>query len=215
MNDYLNNFLESDALMSRTKLLLTALALLLVALTAATPALTANAQAGASVTILADRLNIRSGPGTGYAVVGSAAAGEKYSVTGQNGNCAWLKVASSGKALGWVSGSKSFTRLNGACSKIPAATGGAAAPAAAPASGKQGCALLTNKLAFAVKLDVKRSDGWQSSWSIPVGGESKICVNPGSYTATFTAAGMPGNMAFPLTVKGGEYFEIPLTLTGS
>jgi hypothetical protein len=48
-----------------------------------------------------------------------------------------------------------------------------------------------------------------------VGGETKICVNPGSYTATFTAAGMPGNMAFPLTVKGGEYFEIPLTLTGS
>jgi uncharacterized protein YgiM (DUF1202 family) len=202
--------------MRHAKLLLIPLALLLAVLAAAAPALTANAQAAATVTVLVDRLNIRSGPGTGYAVTGSAAEGEKYTVTGQNGNCAWLKIASSGKALGWVSGSKSYTRLNGACSKIPAVSGSTGGgTATVPSSGKQGCALLTNQLAFAVKLDVKRSDGWQSSWSIPVGGETKICVNPGSYTATFTAAGMPGNMAFPLTVKGGEYFEIPLTLTGS
>jgi uncharacterized protein YraI len=201
--------------MQHTKLLLIPLALLLAFLAAAAPALTAGAQAAATVTVLVDRLNIRSGPGTGYAIVGSAAEGEKYTVTGQNGNCAWLKISSSGKPLGWVSGSKSYTRLNGACSKIPAATGTATAPATAPSGGKQGCALLTNELAFAVKLDVKRSDGWQSSWSIPAGGETKICVNPGSYTATFTAAGMPGNMAFPLTVKGGEYFEIPLALPGS
>jgi hypothetical protein len=201
--------------MQHVKLLLIPLALLLAVLAAAAPALTVRAQAGATVTILADRLNIRSGPGTGYAVAGSAAAGEKYTVTGQNGNCAWLKIASSGKAVGWVSGSKSFTRLSGACSKIPAAGAGAAAAPAAPSSGRQGCALLTSELAVSVKLGVKRSDGWQSSWSIPAGGEVKVCVDPGSYTATFTAAGMPGSMAFPVTVKGGEYFEIPISLPGS
>ena len=101
----------------------------------------------ATATILADRLNVRSGPGTGYGVVASAKKGEKYTVTGQSGSCAWLKIASGGKALGWVSGNKAFVKLNGACSGIPAAgassTGGAAAPAAGKS--KQGCALLTQQ----------------------------------------------------------------------
>jgi uncharacterized protein YgiM (DUF1202 family) len=177
----------------------------------------AQAQSNATATILADRLNVRSGPGTGYGVVASAKKGEKYSVTGQSGNCAWLKIASGGKALGWVSGNKAYTKLSGACSGIPAAGASSTGSAAAPAAGKskQGCALLTNKLKADVKLSVKRSDGWQSSWSIPAGGQDKVCVDPGSYTATFTASGMPGNMAFPVTVKGGEYYEIPLSLPGN
>jgi N-acetylmuramoyl-L-alanine amidase len=188
--------------------------LLLVALflLAAQPA-TVQAQAAPSVTILADRLNVRAGPGTGYSVVASAVSGEKYGVVGQNGGCAWLQIAKSGKTLGWVSGSKSYTRLNGACSGIPAAGGAAAAPGGGTA--RQGCALLISKLAYAVKLGVKRSDGWQSSWSIPAGGQLKVCVDPGSYTATFTASGQTGSLAFPLTVKGGEYYEIPLSLPGN
>ncbi len=177
----------------------------------------AHAQSNATATILADRLNVRSGPGTGYGVVASAKRGEKYSVTGQNGSCAWLKLAAGGKTLGWVSGNKSYVKLSGPCSSIPAAgassTGSAAAPAAG--KGKQGCALLLNKLKTDVKLSVKRSDGWQSSWSIGAGDQNKVCVDPGSYTATFTASGMPGNMAFPVTVKGGEYYEIPLSLPGN
>jgi uncharacterized protein YgiM (DUF1202 family) len=178
---------------------------------------TLHAQAAPTVTILADRLNVRSGPGTGYGVVASAKSGEKYNVTGQNGNCAWLKIASGGKALGWVSGNKAYVKLNGTCSSIPAARASNAGAAAAPAAGKskQGCALLANQLKMEVKLSVKRTDGWKSSWSIPAGGQSKVCVDPGSYTATFTATGMPGNMAFPVTVKGGEYYEIPLSLPGN
>jgi N-acetylmuramoyl-L-alanine amidase len=187
-------------------------ALLLLALLPAA----VQAQAAPAVTILADRLNVRSGPGTGYSVVASAVSGEKYNVVGQNGSCAWLQVAKGGRTLGWVSGSKSYTRFSGPCSSIPA-VGGAAAPAAAPAGGaaKQGCALLTSQLAYAVKLGVARSDGWQANWSIPAGGQVKVCVDPGSYTATFTASGQTGSLAFPLTVKGGEYYEIPLNLPGN
>ena len=188
-------------------------AALLVALFS--PPAAIQAQPAATVTILADRLNVRSGPGATYGVVASALNGEKYSAVGQNGSCAWLQIAKSGKTLGWVSGSKSFVKLSGACSAIPAA---GAAPTSAPAIGatKQGCALLVNKLKAEVKLSVKRSgDGWLSSWSIPAGGQSKVCVDPGSYTATFTASGLPGNMAFPVTVKGGEYYEIPLSLPGN
>lgn len=188
---------------------LLALVALLVVFTVQPAAM--HAQSGATVTILADRLNVRSGPATTYAVIGSAGSGEKYSVIGQNGGCAWLQIAKSSKAWGWVSGSKSYVTLSSACSAIPAA--GTAAPAAGTA--RQGCALLLNQLKFDVALSVKRSDGRQSSWSIPVGGQVKACVDPGSYTATFTAAGQTGSMAFPLVVKGGEYYEIPLSLPGN
>lgn len=180
------------------------------------PSAALHAQTAPTVTIVADRLNVRSGPGTTYAVVASATSGEKYSVVGRNGSCAWLQVAKGGKTLGWVSGGKSYVTLSGACSAIPAA--GAAAPSAAPSAGAatQGCALLINKLKTEVKLSVKRSgDGWLSSWSIAAGSQSKVCVDPGSYTATFTAAGLPGNMVFPVTVKGGESYQIPLSLPGS
>jgi uncharacterized protein YraI len=189
------------------------LLLALLFLVAAQPA-AVQAQSGPTVTILADRLNVRSGPGTTYGVVASALSGEKYSVVGQNSGCAWLQIAKSGKTVGWVSGNKSYTKLSGSCSAIPAA-GGSAAAAPAAGAAKQGCALLVSNLKLDVKLSVKRGDGWQSSWSIPAGGQVKACVDPGSYTATFTAAGMPGNMAFPLTVKGGEYYEIPLNLPGN
>jgi uncharacterized protein YgiM (DUF1202 family) len=192
---------------------------LLLGFAAPAPAAT-HAQSPATATIVADRLNVRAGPGTGYAVVATAKSGEKYTVKGQSGSCAWLQVAKGAKTLGWVSGNKAFVKLSGACSSIPAATGTGAAGssgAAAPASGtgKQGCARLLNQLAVDVKLSVKRTDGWTGAWSIPAGGQSTVCVDPGSYTATFTAAGMPGNMAFPLTVKGGEYYEIPLQLPGN
>ena len=155
----------------------------------------------------------RSGPGTGYAVLSSATNGQQYSVVGQNGSCAWLQIAKGGKTLGWVSGSKSYVKLNGVCSAIPAAGAGSGAAAPAGGAAKQGCALLINQLKFAVKLGVKRSsDGWQNSWSIPVGGQVEVCVDPGSYTATFTASAQSGSMAFPLTIKGGEYYKIPLSL---
>jgi N-acetylmuramoyl-L-alanine amidase len=175
----------------------------------------AEAQSPATATIVASGLNVRSGPGTTFGVVASAKRGEKYSVTGQSGNCAWLRIASGGKTLGWVSGSKAYVKLSGACSTIPAAGAGTGGTTAPQGKGKQGCALLINQLMLPVKLNVKRSDGWQSAWSIAAGEQAKVCVDPGSYTATFTATGMPGNMVFPVTVKGGEYFEIPLTVPGS
>ena len=170
------------------------------------------AQATATATILADRLNIRSGPGTGYAVAGAAVKGEQYTVVGQNGRCAWLKVAESGQDVGWISGNKSWVRLNTACAKVPLAQ--PPAPVAAPAgrSSTEGCATVINQLGFEVKIDLKRSDGWTDALVVPVGAEKVYCVKPGQYTATVSASGRPGAMSFPITVVGGENYRIPLSL---
>jgi uncharacterized protein YgiM (DUF1202 family) len=181
---------------------------LLVALPAqARPA----AQAAPTATVLVDRLNVRSGPGTTYKVVGGANNGEKLTVVGQSGQCAWLKVSKGGKELGWVSGSNAFVKLSTSCAKIPVAT-----VPSAPATGAagQGCATVVNQLGFDVKIDVKRSDGWKDSFTVAKGAERQYCVNPGSYTATLSSSARPGAMSFPLTVKGGENYRIPLALPG-
>ena len=122
-------------------------------------------QATPTATILVDRLNVRSGPATTYKVVASAVKGEKLAVTGQSGQCAWLKLSRGGKALGWVSGNKAYVQLNIACAKIPAATA-AAAPAAAPAG--QGCGTVINQLGFDVNISLLRSDGWKTPSPSPM-----------------------------------------------
>lgn len=180
----------------------------------------APAQSSPTATVLVDRLNVRSGPGTGYKVVASAKNGEKYTVTGQSGQCSWLKVSRNGKDAGWMSGSKSFVQLNTACAKIPAAGAPAAAPAAAPAggssstSGAQACAQVVNQLGFDVKISLSRSDGWKDAFTVAKGAEKNYCVDPGSYTATVSATSGVGSMSFPLTVKGGENYRIPLAMPG-
>ena len=177
----------------------------------------AHAQSNATVTILADRLNVRSGPGTGYGVVASA---KKRREVQRHRPERQLRLAQNrqrrqGPGLGvgqqvLCQAQRRLQQHSGGRGKQHRQRSGPAA-----GKGKQGCALLLNKLKTDVKLSVKRSDGWQSSWSIGAGGQNKVCVDPGSYTATFTASGMPGNMAFPVTVKGGEYYEIPLSLPGN
>lgn len=49
-------------------------------------------------------LNVRSGPGTGYGIVGSAAYAEPFFVTSQVSDCLWLEVSLSNGTRGWVYG---------------------------------------------------------------------------------------------------------------
>jgi hypothetical protein len=96
---------------------------------------TVNAQtAQPQATIVADALNVRGGPGTIYAVVGQAKAGQTYPVTGKSADGKWLVINLGGKQ-GWVLGQ--FVKANGALDglavvKAPAAPKAAAKAAAAP-----------------------------------------------------------------------------------
>lgn len=110
--------------------LILTLVLTVVVLTAAS--VTVQAQGALpTATVLVDKLNVRSGPGTGYARLGGVSANDMLTVVGQAQNCAWLKVET--KTLkGWVSGQSGYLRLSTACSKIPAAAAPALVPAAAP-----------------------------------------------------------------------------------
>ena len=101
---------------------------------AATPTLKATARPAptrtprATVNVaeaLVSGLNIRSGPGTSYPVIGSAAENQRLTVTGQSNSCAWLRVMLPDGREGWVSGAPQFTRFAGSCSGIATVAGSA------------------------------------------------------------------------------------------
>jgi hypothetical protein len=55
-------------------------------------------------------LNVRSGPGTNYGVIGQARNGERYDVSGRNAAGSWYQINFNGQT-GWVSGD--YVRLEG------------------------------------------------------------------------------------------------------
>ncbi len=73
------------------------------------------------VVTLGQGINIRSGPGTTFAVIGGTVANQGFPVVGQANDCGWLQVVLEDGSTGWISGSPAYTRLNVACTAVPAA----------------------------------------------------------------------------------------------
>lgn len=63
-----------------------------------------------------DRLNVRGGPGTAYAIVAKARSGESYPVVGRTEDATWLQIDRDGD-LGWVSAE--FLVVEGDVSTLP------------------------------------------------------------------------------------------------
>jgi uncharacterized protein YraI len=70
------------------------------------------------VEILAQRLNVRAGPGTEYAILETVLRGMQLNVTGKIENCAWVQVRLEDGQIGWVSGNAQYTRLSVACERV-------------------------------------------------------------------------------------------------
>ena len=78
--------------------------------------------------ITGDAVNLRSGPGTGFAVVGQATSGQRYPALGRNAAGDWWQIDADGRAV-WVSAG--LARVEGDAAVLPAIT--APEPAAQPA----------------------------------------------------------------------------------
>ena len=70
-------------------------------------------------TVATDRLNLRSGPSTTVPRLTVVTRGMQLTVTGQTGNCAWLRVTAPDGQQGWVSGDPQFVTLGATCETIP------------------------------------------------------------------------------------------------
>jgi Tol biopolymer transport system component len=65
-------------------------------------------------------INVRSGPGTNYDIVGATTAGAKLDVTGRSADSNWWRINYHGQS-GWVSGALASVQFSGDCSAVPVA----------------------------------------------------------------------------------------------
>jgi uncharacterized protein YraI len=75
-------------------------------------------------------LNVRSGPGTGYTVIGTLNAGATVPVTGRNASSTWLQIEHRPGASGWVAAW--LVTPNGDIASLPVIGGGAPQPPVIP-----------------------------------------------------------------------------------
>lgn len=88
--------------------------------------------AGVTLQIARPRVNLRSGPGTTYAVVAAAAQGEQFTVLESDGTKSWFKIQLTTGELAWVYGP--LTQIRGDTAAVPSATAVAPTSGAAPAA---------------------------------------------------------------------------------
>lgn len=89
------------------------------------------AATGPQLTVVVSSLRVRSGPGTEYTVLGAAAQGEQYPITGQAYSCQWFQVAHPQFGEAWMSGGAQYVTSDASCDQIPEVAI-PAAPTAAP-----------------------------------------------------------------------------------
>lgn len=85
-------------------------------LLAAVPPARAAAATTVEGTVLADVLNVRSGPSTAYPVINRVTLNTKLTLTGRDAKATWFQITLNGKA-GWVSGQ--YTKTSGDPTPLP------------------------------------------------------------------------------------------------
>lgn len=106
------------------------------------PSATATEPVHPELIVKSATLNLRSGPGQNYAVVGQVAQGARLSVIGRWGNCAWLWVAIADRPdFPWVAGGAQYVSLNVPCEAIQIET--VAPPTETPTPPRPGTGLLS------------------------------------------------------------------------
>ncbi len=82
--------------------------------------------------VLVERYRLHLGPDLNFPIVTRVDLGTVLTVTGQNNNCAWLRVMTADGVAGWVDADPRFVELSMACSDIPDALRAPSAGGASP-----------------------------------------------------------------------------------
>lgn len=73
----------------------------------------------AQLEVLVNTLNVRSGPGTAYAVIGQLKVGNQVAITGQDEGNGWLEICCVDGQSGWVIRNENYIRLQGEIDSVP------------------------------------------------------------------------------------------------
>jgi Tol biopolymer transport system component len=162
----------------------------------------------ATVAITDSRLNVRSGPGTGYRIVAKAMPGETYAAAGRNADSSWVEIVGGalGAGGGWVAAE--FMQLSAPIERLPVtslemSTGEAdsgegatsTVPLAAPPLPVARVASAPTSGGLSGNLIVQSSPGGQIYVADPVSGATRLltsgfdpAVSPDGRTVAFARA---------------------------
>lgn len=146
------------------------------------------------------KLNVRSGPGTGYAILGAVSQHERLPVTGRpRGRCDWFQVQRPNGQLGWVAGPPTYTTLEGNCNDVPVVTTPPPPPPAKP------CVRFDNHFNKVTDVTLTSPDNSQVNQKFNIGphGRQTQCLAPGRYTVSIGVPGI-GNMNGEFTLERGN-----------
>lgn len=77
--------------------------------------------------IVSPGLNVRSGPGLSYVVIGYVKQGDALEILSQAESCRWLLVRTAKFGDGWISGKSTYASINVSCDQVSGASNGAVA----------------------------------------------------------------------------------------
>ena len=174
--------------------------------TVAAPA-TATTHPAAEAVVNIQSINVRSGPGTVYPVLGYALKGDKLTILGQAYNCGWLKVKTPDGKTGWVA--TTYVTYTMACSEIasapipPAPTQAQGQPTGSgnqpPSCDATATITITNETGVILTLSLVGP----ANYSFNLGsGDTTLSVCPGSYS--FSAYGCSGG-SLTGSINSGEH----------
>lgn len=178
----------------------------------------------------ANTVNLRSGPGTGYDLVGAIKQGETCNVLGRIDDSTWLKVRCMGQSVSWVSAS--VVRMAGDILTVPvekqippppptptpapvsipsptaqSATGTTTA-GACPAS--QATYKFQNFIgAYVDGTFTRQGDAKKASFIMPKNTEQTVCFDPGRWTYTVAAPGWQ-NINDAFEAVAGQTIQFPI-----
>jgi uncharacterized protein YraI len=192
-----------------------------------TPTATAS---GAPKAVAKQTVNLRAGPGTGYALLGSTKAGQSFDIVGKNQGGTWWQVCCIGtaKQKGWVSGSLVTVSGNTAAVQVardiptpsPKPTSRPSAPKPSPsptqaASGESdpnmGCYLIQNQIGAELTVTITARDWqWNDTFKLAPMAERVYCLAPGHYNYTLDCPPPWADLNGQLTVEPGDRYLWPV-----
>jgi SH3-like domain-containing protein len=116
--------------------------------------------APAELTVNAENVNIRSGPGTDYGLIGTANLGQRFPITGRNSAGDWWEIDYNGQP-GWVFGELANVRNAG---EVAAVAAPAASTPTAAASPLTASATKVNPVDGAVYVYIPSINGQEGFW---------------------------------------------------
>jgi Tol biopolymer transport system component len=108
------------------------LSLLLAGIVFVPGAAAAQGRDGPQLTVVAQALNVRSGPGVSYPAVGLLVRGDQVPVVGQHAANGWWQVELPDGGRGWVSGGAAYVSVSGDTAGVPEVAASISAAAAQP-----------------------------------------------------------------------------------